>query len=121
MIELLVVIVLLAGASVLFFMQKHNIEVARADDQRKMAINAMYYNLEEVFYVQNGYYPDTISKDVLKAVDPTLFTDPNGVAFGEAESDYRYEPTNCTNERCRSYSLRTTLQNEADYVKTNRE
>ncbi|MFZ3009501.1 MAG: type II secretion system protein [Candidatus Microsaccharimonas sp.] len=119
-IELMLIIVLLGVASALFFVQKNNLEVAFRDEQRKIAINAMYYGVEEVFYKANGYYPRTINETTLPSVDPNLFTDPQGVKLGESESEYRYEPTNCDGDKCKSYSLRTTLENEADYVKNSR-
>jgi len=119
-IELIFIIALLGIASVLFFIQKNNLEIANRDDTRKTAINAMYYSLEEVYFKANGHYPQTIDSSVLPAVDPSLFTDPNGVKLGEANSNYRYEPYDCTADQCKQYTLRTTLENEADYVKTNR-
>lgn len=119
-IELLIVTVFLAFAAVLFFIQKNNLEVASRDAQRKTAINAMYYDLEEVFYAKNQYYPMSIDKSNLTALDPALLTDPEGNTVGSAKSDYRYEPTNCLNGKCKSYTLRANLENEADYVKTSR-
>jgi prepilin-type N-terminal cleavage/methylation domain-containing protein len=119
-IELIFVIALLAAASVLFFIQKNNIEVAKRDELRKTSINAVYYSIEEVYFKTNGYYPRTIDAAILPAVDPALFKDPNGVKLGEANSNYRYEPYNCTDDKCKNYTLRTALENEADYVKTNR-
>ena len=119
-IELLFIIVLLTAASVLFFVQKNNLEVASQDETRKTSINAMYYSIEEVYFKNNGYYPRTVDEKVLPSVDPTLFKDPAGVKIGESTSDYRYEAYNCTDDRCKSYTLRASLQNEADYVKTNR-
>lgn len=119
-IELIFIIVLLGAASVLFFVQKNNLEVAGRDETRKTAINAMYYSIEEVYFKTNGYYPQTIDATVLPSVDPSLFTDPNGVKIGEANSNYRYEPYNCNDNKCKNYTLRTTLENEADYIKTNR-
>ncbi len=116
-IELLVIILVLGTASVLFFMQKGNLEIASRDQQRKTAINAMYYSLEEVFYNTNRYYPMTISQANLPSVDPTSFTDPYDVKIGKADSNYRYEPVNCVDDKCKSYTLRTTLENEADFVK----
>ena len=52
------------------------------DEQRKEALNAMYYALEEGFHAKNGYYPEKISEENLKVMDPSLFTDPNGVNLG---------------------------------------
>ncbi|MDB5160483.1 MAG: hypothetical protein JWO99_746 [Candidatus Saccharibacteria bacterium] len=119
-IELIFIIALLATASILFFIQKNNLEVTGRDETRKTAINAMYYSIEEVYFKTNGYYPRTIDSTVLPSVDPALFKDPSGVKIGEANSNYRYEPYNCNNDQCKNYTLRTTLENEADYVKTNR-
>jgi prepilin-type N-terminal cleavage/methylation domain-containing protein len=119
-IELLVVVVLLMGASMLFFIQKNNVEVAAKDETRKTAINAMYYSLEEVYFKENNTYPRTINSDVLASVDPELFKDPSGVRIGEADSDYSYEGSNCDEDNCKAYTLRTTLQNEDDFIKENR-
>jgi hypothetical protein len=80
----------------------------------------MYYGLEEVFYPTNGYYPQTISTDNLKSVDPALFTDPSGIKIGDYGSAYSYMPTNCADSKCKSYSLTAKLDNESDYTKTSR-
>jgi Tfp pilus assembly protein PilE len=119
-IELIFIVLLLATASVLFFIQKNNIEVAGRDQQRKTAINAMYFGLEEVFYKQKGFYPMTISSTNLLSVDPDLLTDPQGTIIGESDSNYRYEPVNCTNDQCKSYTLRASLENEDNFVKPSR-
>lgn len=119
-IELLFVTVIVAAATVVFFIQKNSLSVVASDNTEKTAINSMYYSLEEVFYPANKYYPQTISSDNLKSVDPALFTDPNGVKIGTAGSAYSYKPTNCVNNKCKSYTLEAALQNEADYIKTSR-
>ena len=119
-IEIIFIIIILGIASVLFFVQKNDLAVAARDQQRKTAINAMYYGLEEVFYKANNYYPETINETNLPSVDPALFTDPDGAKIGSSDSNYRYEATNCTDNKCKAYTLRTTLEKEADYVKTSR-
>ena len=130
-IELVFIILLLGVASIIFFVQKNNIEVTARDNERKTAINAMYYALEEVYFKQNAHYPRVLDANTLPSIDGALFTDPDGVKIGQTtvtiddteyivESNYRYEPTNCTDTGCKSYTLRTTLENEADFVKTNR-
>lgn len=120
-IELLVVIVILGIGGWLFFSERATITAEQRDSTRKTAINAMYYNLEEVYYEAHGYYPQSIDSKTLRAMDGTLFTDPDGIKLGEADSDYRYEPTGCsTDGQCKGYSLRSAMEREADYVKTNR-
>lgn len=121
-IELIVVIVLIGAASILFFVQKNNVQVAARDDKRKTAINAIYYNLEEVFYAKNQYYPTKLEAKDLPAMDPALLTDTNGVKIDDTENvpEYQYEPTNCDGDKCKSYTLRTMLENEADYIKKSR-
>ena len=119
-IELLIVIVLVAVASIIFFVQKNHVEIAARDENRKTSINAMYYSLEEVYFAKKSSYPRTINTEVLPSVDPSLFKDPNGVKIGESSSDFRYEPLNCQADACKSYVLRSMLENEDDYVKASR-
>ena len=120
-IELFMVIVILIVGSWLFFSERAAVNAAQRDATRKTAINAMYYNLEEVYYPKYGYYPSTISDKNLRAMDPALFTDPEGNQIGTAGSDYHYTGTNCTTDgHCKSYRLDSTMEREADYVKTSR-
>jgi hypothetical protein len=113
-------VIILGFASILFFVQKNNIQIATQNNTKKTAINAMYYGLEEVFYPANKYYPQTIESDNLKSVDPALFTDPAGIKLGTAGSAYTYTPTNCSDNKCKSYTLKAALTNEADYIKNSR-
>lgn len=117
-IELLVVAAILAAAGFLVFSQKLELQKAHNDEQRKTAINAMHYSLKEAFYKTHSYYPPSIDESVLLTVEPSLFTDPNGIKLDEAGSDYRYEATGCVDEKCQGYRLSATLENEADYIKT---
>lgn len=119
-IEILAVILFLGAATILLFIQKDNLQASQRDHTRKTAVNAMYYNLEEVFFEKNGYYPSKIDSKMLRAMDPELFTDPDGVKMNEDSSSYRYEGLNCNNEKCKAYKLTATLEKEAVYEKTNR-
>ena len=132
-IELMVIIVILAAASLLFFFQKNNLQTANLDERRKTAINSIYYSLEEVYYPKNGSYPAELTEKNLPAVDPALLTDTNGFKITDKLdetqgasadnkiSEYIYEPTNCDMEgKCKSYTLRVDLANEADYIKKSR-
>jgi Tfp pilus assembly protein PilE len=119
-IELIFIVLVTGLASVLFFIQKNNLQIVANDNLKKTAINSMYYSLEEVFYPANNYYPQTISSDNLKSVDPLLFTDPSGILIDTAGSSYSYSPIDCTDNQCKSYTLKATLKNEADYTKTSR-
>jgi len=54
-------------------------------------------------------------------MDPGLFTDPNGVKLGEANSDYSYDGVGCsTDGKCDGYRLASTMEREAEFIKTNR-
>lgn len=119
-VELVIVILFASLATGILLYQKANIEASQRDDDRKTAINAMYYNLEEVYYEKNGYYPAAIDSKTLRAMDPALFTDPNGNKLGDANSDYRYDGIDCENDRCKGYKLQARLDKEADYIKKNR-
>lgn len=118
--ELAIVIVFVSLALVLFFVQKANVDAMKRDEKRKIAINAMYYALEEGFYAQNKYYPEMISEGNLTVMDPALFTDPNGVNLGQEGSNYTYTPANCEDGKCKEYTLRAELEKEDAYIKKNR-
>ncbi len=118
--ELVVVIFFASLLLILFFLQKLNLDAMHRDEQRKEAINAMYYALEEGFHAKNGYYPENISEENLKVMDPSLFTDPSGINLGQEDSDYTYEAANCTNGRCKEYTLKARLEKEDTYIKKNR-
>lgn len=118
--ELIIAIFLVLVAGTVFYVQKRDLEVARRDSTRKTAINAMYYNLEDIFFLNNRFYPETLTPDQLKGVDPELFKDPNGLTVGEQGSNYRYEPKDCTDQKCKSYTLTADLEHEADFIKTSR-
>lgn len=119
-IEIVVVILFLSVATTLLLIQKNNLSASQRDDQRKTAINAMYYNLEEVYFEKNGYYPAKIDSKTLRAMDPALFTDPKGVKLNEQDSNYRYAGNNCSNDQCKGYVLEAELEKEATYTKKNR-
>ena len=116
-IELIVAIVFLAAAGGLFAWQMNNLSISYRDDARRTSINAIHYSLEEVYYQENGHYPEQINDDTLRSIDKEILVDPNGIKLGESDSDYRYEPTACNNGQCKSYSLRANLENEADYIR----
>ena len=119
-IELVVVIFFASLLLVLFFLQKLNLDAMHRDEQRKEAINAMYYALEEGFHAKNGYYPEKISEENLTVMDPSLFTDPGGVNLGREGSTYSYEPANCSNGICKEYTLKAQMEKEDTYIKKNR-
>jgi type II secretory pathway pseudopilin PulG len=119
-IEILALFVLIFVIGIVFWNQKVNLETASHDDHRKTAINAMYYSLEEVYYPAKKSYPKALTPSTLPSVDAALFKDPQGNLLGTSKSDYRYEPKNCDGDTCKSYTLRSKLQNEADFVKKSR-
>ncbi len=120
-IELLVAIAVIVAAGTLFFVERNQINQAERDTARKVSINAMYYALEEVYYPEHHSYPATVDSKVLRSVDPKLFMDPKGVKIGTAGSDFQYEPTGCTTDgACSSYTLKSTMEREAEYVKKSR-
>lgn len=82
-IELIVVAAVLIAASILIFIQLNNLKIANQDAQRKTAINAMHYALEEVYYKNHQSYPASLTASTLPSVDPALFTDPDGFTLGK--------------------------------------
>ena len=121
MLEIMIASVVMAGLVIIFFLQKNNVDAMQRDEKRKIAINAMYYALEEGYYEQNNAYPENIKDTkVLPWIDPNLFTDPNGYNLWVKDSDYSYQPTGCEDGRCKSYTLKATMEKEDDYIKASR-
>lgn len=118
--EIIIVAVFASLLLVLFFVQKSNIDAMERDDDRKVAINAMYYALEESFYAKHGYYPETISEENIKVIDPALWTDPLGFNLGDPMGSYFYEPANCKEGKCKEYILKANLEKEDTYTKYSR-
>jgi Tfp pilus assembly protein PilE len=119
-IEIIVVTLFLSVATVVLFIQKDNLAATHRDDQRKTAINAMYYGLEEVYFAKNNSYPAELNEKILSTIDPALLTDPDNTKIGDKASNYRYEGVNCNNDVCKGYTLRADLEKEADFIKTSR-
>ncbi len=119
--ELILAIVFVGIFVVLFFFQKQSISAMERDEKRKTAINAIYYALEEGYYAEHEAYPENIEKsEDLPWIDPNLFTDPYGMNLWDDGSNYSYEASNCNDGKCKSYSLRATMEKEEDYVKNSR-
>ena len=126
-IELIVVIIILMVSAFLFSTQKQNLEASMRDNKRKVDINTIHHNLEKVYFAKNKSYPRELNERTLPAVQPDTFKDPNGIAInesrqgllGETPSDYKYEAKGCNQETgtCKSYTLHTNLELEADYTK----
>ena len=119
-IELIVVTAFLITVAILGFSQWSKLTNEKNNAAKRTAINAIYYSLEEDFYKRNGYYPEKIDDKTLPTMDAALLTDPAGVKLGEGTSSYRYESTDCSDSKCRSYTIRTSLVGEDDYVKESR-
>ena len=118
--ELIIAVVILLAAGTAFFIQKRDLQDMSQDAQRKTAINAIYYNLEDVYYPAHHAYPEHLTTDQLKGLDPSQLKDPNGATLGDFGSNYAYTPKNCTNGQCASYTLTADLKLEADFTKTSR-
>lgn len=119
-IEIIIVIAFLLVAAGVGLSQHARVTNETHNAQKRTAINAMYYSLEEDFYKRQKFYPETIDDGTLPTMDTALLTDPSGKKIGDGASAYRYEPTNCRDGKCTSYTLRALLHNEADFVKESR-
>lgn len=118
LLELTIVGAFAALLLIIFFIQKSNVEAMNRDDDRKSAINAMYYALENYYYPKYGYYPSEINEEVLPVIDPEYFTDPLGVNLGIEGTSYSYEVANCNSENhCKEFTLRAVLEKEDNYIK----
>lgn len=120
-IEIIVIALVFAILAVLFIIQFNNLQAKNRDATRKTAINSMYYTLEEVYFRNHNYYPTKLTIENMPSAPESLLKDRNGVMVGEEGSEYRYEPTDCLDNKCSSYTLRAELEKEDDFIKKNRD
>ncbi len=118
--ELIVAIAILLAAGSIFLVQKNDIAAKHRDSIRKISINAIYYNLEEIVYPTLKGYPAKLDTKQLRAMDSDLLKDPNGILINESGSEYSYEPSSCSGDVCQHYELRATLEKEAAFTKKSR-
>ena len=118
-IEILFVLIITIVTTILVVTQINSAEATMRDKERKAAINAMYFQLINVYYKQNNYYPETISPELLTGMDPALFTDPRGILMGDAGASYTYQASDCIESQCQKFKLTATLEKEAPYIKGN--
>ena len=117
-IELVIVILFLALATWGAVAQLRALNNGYRDTQAKTSVNAIYYDLQKVYYAKNKSYPETLTAADLVSVDPKLLTDPYGKKLGDPTSIFRYESADCTDGTCKQFTIRTTLKSEVDFVKT---
>lgn len=118
-VELMVAIVFLGVVGTVIYEQQGALRSIHRDQSRKVAMNEIYYNLEEVVKPKLGGYPRLLTAAQLTAMDKRYLKDPAGVLVGASDSQYRYEPTGCNGgDVCRGYTLRADLEREADFVRS---
>lgn len=118
--EMLVAIVFLCMMFFVFFAQKEQISQKMRDQERKASVNSIYFNLINVYFKQNGYYPEYLKSDSLTGVDPAIFSDPNKILLGDQGCDYEYKASNCVDNHCESFTISAKLETEADYSKSSK-
>lgn len=110
---------MLVVIGVFFLIQRGDLLSAARDQERKTDINAIYLNLKDIYFTDNGYYPPSIDNEILHGIDVSAFIDPNGIFINSMGGDYFYEGINCDNGgKCKEFSLSTQMEKEAEYTKT---
>ena len=115
--EALAFIVVIGLGALIIYQQFISLSSVANDKERKADINAIHYNLEEIYFKDNKNYPLSISRDNLTALDNEALTDPEGYRIDDPGSSYHYEPLGCSESKCDSYYLYADLENEPRYEK----
>lgn len=118
-VETLVTIIFLGVVGTVGYTIYEALQMTHRDQERKVAINTIHANLQEVVKPKLGGYPRSLEPSQLTAMDASFLKDPRGILIGTPHSDYRYEPTNCSGgDICTGYTLVADLEREADFVKS---
>ena len=118
-IEMVIFFVILVILAVFFVIQKLDLETSFTDEQRKTAVNSIYYNLTDVYYKEHKYYPYEIKEETLRGIDSNILYDDYGFMINDPESAYYYEGLDCDNKNhCKNFRLTADLEKENDYEKT---
>ncbi|MDO4870489.1 MAG: type II secretion system protein [Candidatus Saccharibacteria bacterium] len=119
-IEIIVAIVFLTTLFVLFVNQSNQVNQKLRDQERKASINAIYFNLTQVYFKQNGYYPEILTPEIISGVDPAIFSDPNKILLGDKGCDYEYKTSDCQNNQCKQFSISSKMELEDNYSKSSK-
>lgn len=112
-IELLVALTLTVIVGVLIVIQKNDIDASHRDDQRKTAVNALYYGLKEGYYPSAKSYPTSINAKTLPYILPESFK-----TIGDEVYKIRYIGLNCRDGSCQGFDIKVKLEKEAEYTKS---
>lgn len=118
--ELFLLLVAAALVGAIIFSQVQVFAARDRDNQRKNDINQIYYYLTRAYHPAQKSYPINLKDKALSEKLAGSLTDPNGLKIGDARSDYRYEAYGCDNTECEGFSVRSTLEQEADFVRSTR-
>jgi hypothetical protein len=118
LLEIFPLAIFLIAVGLLVWWQLLSAQARERDTTRKTAMNAIYYELKEIYYPEHKSYPQVLQVTGLKGIDPAYFKDPSGKVITDSSSNYRYEPTGCDGQTCTGFTLRTSLEQEADFVKS---
>ena len=111
-IELLIALALTIIVGILIVMQKNDINASQRDNQRKTAVNAIYYGLKEAYYPSKKQYPVSVNAKTLPYVLPESFE-----TVGDDAYKVHYIGLGCQNGACADFKLKVKLEKEAEYVK----
>lgn len=112
-IELISALIIVIIIITIELVQKNSVEATGRDQDRKTAVNAMYYGLKQAFFVKNNYYPTEINATTLPYIDPNHFK-----LIGDDEK-YKivYRGLDCNGSQCQNFEIRVALEKEALYKK----
>lgn len=115
--EIFIALAMLLGAGFFIYNQWQYFSLVERNTDRKTAINAMHYYLQEVYEPQHSGYPVTLQPDDISAIEGDHLRDPAGRLVTEFQSDLRYEPGGCSEGVCQRYMLRANLEQATDFIR----
>ena len=116
-VEIVILVLFVVALGMICWSQIQLFAAHNRDVTRKTAANAIDSYLMTIYHPTHHYFPQTITAADSPGLDQTALVDPNGLPLNAPTSSYRYEPRDCDQTHCQSYTLRADLELENDFVR----
>lgn len=115
--EVIIAVAMLLASGFFVYTQWQYFQMVERNTDRKNAINAMHYYLQEVYLPKHDSYPVVLEPDTITAIKEDALRGPSGQLVTDPGSSLRYQPGGCNGGSCQRYTLRANLEQAPDFIR----